>query len=328
MKYGISFEMVDLHRQEPNRNRRESKYFWDELYGLVSAAGFDTIEIPYEPSWDFGGRSGIPLTMRSIKVKFETPQNYLSILRSSGIKKMIGIHLDPSLFISNNLDMYFGAFSHYATEAIDLAKGVSASYVTLTATPCIGDLKAICPKDIDWESFYKQFLSRTGEMLKNVAKYAEDQNIMLCIKNEYWSLLRGHKVIDFLRSLGSNIKLDLDTANLVIADTDPCSIISEAIDFIGCVHFTDTAFVDDKSVYQQTMPEFPSCNATQVFRDIGQGNMDFPAIIAKLNEFGYAGSIMFNCRQTKDIYRALLRTRYYINTALSQSCWNGGNNYA
>ncbi|MCM8709960.1 sugar phosphate isomerase/epimerase [Clostridium sp. SYSU_GA19001] len=325
MNYGISFEMVDLHRQEPNRNRRESKYFWDELYCLVSAAGFDTIEIPYEPKWDFGGRSGIPLTMRSIKVKFETPQNYLSILKSSGINKMIGIHLDPSLFISSNLDMYFGAYYHYAVEAIDFAKEVSASYVTLTITPCIGDLKEICPADVKWESFSEQFLNRTAEMLRNVAKYAENKNIMLCIKNEYWSLLRGHKVVDFLRFLDSNIKLDLDTANLVIAGTDPCSIISENINIIGCVHFTDTAFVDDKAVYEQTMPEFPSINATHVFRDIGQGNIDFPAITAKLKEFGYDGSIIFNCRHTKDIYRALLRTRYYINKALPESYLNGGN---
>lgn len=320
MNYGISFEMIDLNRQEPNRNKRECKYYWDELYGLVSAAGFDTIEIPYEPKWDFGGRSGVPLTMRSIKVKYQTPENYLSVLNKAGIKKMVGVHLDPSLFLSDNTNAYFGAFSHFAAQAIDFAKGISASYVTLTATPCIGDLKSICPSDMKWESFSEQFLEKTAETLKDLVGYANDKNIMLCIKNEYWSLLRGDKVIDFIRSLGCNIKLDLDTANLVIAGTDPCYIISEASELIGCVHFTDTAFVDVDSVYLKSMPEFPSNNATQVFRDIGQGNIDFSAINAKLNKSGYTGSIIFNCRQTKDVYRALLRTSYYIKTALPQSC--------
>ena len=66
MKKCFSTEVVDLNNQAPNRNKRESKYFWDELYPLIGTAGFDAIEVPYEPKWDFGGRSGIPRSMRSI----------------------------------------------------------------------------------------------------------------------------------------------------------------------------------------------------------------------------------------------------------------------
>lgn len=43
MNICFSTEAVDLDRQAPNRNRRESKYFWDELYRLISAGGFESI---------------------------------------------------------------------------------------------------------------------------------------------------------------------------------------------------------------------------------------------------------------------------------------------
>ena len=65
------------------------------------------------------------------------------------------------------------------------------------------------------------------------------------------------------------------------------------------------------------MPEFPAGRATQVFTDIGQGNIDFPKILAALKKVSYNRAIVYNCRQTRDIYRALLRTRYYIDYKLA-----------
>jgi inosose dehydratase len=317
MKHGISFEMVDLHRQEPNRNVRESKYFWDELYTLVSASGFQYIEIPYEPKWDFGGRSGVPLTNRSIAVKFQDPQNYLTVLNQSGIKGMIGVHLDPSIFLSENLAMFFGASHHYGKEAIDFASKIGAEYLTFTATPAIGALQAVCPEDTSWEDFSKAFLKKTTDTINELADYADIKGIKFCLKNEYWTLLRGKEILSFVKSLKTKVLLDIDTANLKIAGVDSVAMISENADLIGCVHFTDTSFVDDAEYYKQSMPEFPAGHATQVFRDIGQGEVDFPKILAALKKIKYDGAIVFNCRQTRDIYRALLRTRYYINNKLA-----------
>ncbi len=319
MKHGISFEMVDLHRQEPNRNIRESKYFWDELYTLVSASGFQYIEIPYEPKWDFGGRSGVPLTNRSITVKFQNAKNYLAQLNQAGIKGMVGIHLDPSIFLGENLAMFFGAANHYGTEAIDFASKIGADFLTLTATPPIGALHTVYPKDTSWDDLVKAFLQKTAGLINELADYAAQKGVKLCLKNEYWSLLRGKEVVPFIRSLQTKVLLDIDTANLKIAGVDPADLIAENADLIGCVHFTDTSFVDDAEYYKQPMPEFPDGHATQVFKDIGQGEVDFPKILAALNKVKYKGTIVFNCRQTRDICRALLRTRYYIDNKLTAS---------
>ena len=63
-EFAISLDLINRHCQEPNRNRYESRYFWEELYPLIATAGFRSIEIPYEPVWQFGGRSGVPMNRR------------------------------------------------------------------------------------------------------------------------------------------------------------------------------------------------------------------------------------------------------------------------
>jgi len=316
MNYGCSLDIVDLHFQEPNRNQRECKYFWDEFYSLVSAAGFDTVEIPYEPKWDFGGRSGIPRSNRSVVTKFNTVENYRAALKQAGIHKVAGVHFNPSLFISENLDMYFGAFAHFASEAVDFTKEIGADYLTITATPSIGALRAVCPKEISWEDFSSSFLKRTQAVIEQLADLASSNNVQLCLKNEFWTLLRGKNILPFINSCNADIRLDVDTAHLQIAGTDPVSMIKEARDLTGCVHLTDTAFIDDSEYYKQPMPEFPADRATQVFRDIGKGNVDFPSIVSALEKNHYAGSIIWNSRQTRNVFRSMLRARAYINSKL------------
>ena len=44
MRECFSTEVVDLDNQAPNRNKRESKYFWDELNHLMAAGGFHSIK--------------------------------------------------------------------------------------------------------------------------------------------------------------------------------------------------------------------------------------------------------------------------------------------
>ena len=317
MKYGCSLEIVELHFQEPNRNQRECKYYWDEFCSLVSAAGFDTIEIPYEPKWDFGGRSGIPRSKRSIVTKFGTVAKFQEVLKQAGINKVAGVHMDPSLFISENLDMYFGAFMHFASEAIEFTKELGADYLTLTATPSIGALHTVCPSNVSWEDFSSSFLQRTKAVIGQLAELSANQNIQICVKNEYWTLVRGNNVLPFVRSFNGNVKLDLDTANMQIAGVDPISIVADAFNSIGCVHFTDTAFIDDSECYKQPMPEFPANHATQVFRDLGQGSVDFPSIASALEKARYQGIVIWNSRQTRNVFRSLLRARAFINSNLA-----------
>lgn len=309
MKFGCSMEMVELNMQEPNRNRRESKYFWDEIYTLVSAAGFEAVEIPYEPKWDFGGRSGIPLTRRSVEIKFGSVKKYLEFLKEKGIEQISGVHFDPSLFAGDNMDMYFGAFEHFASEAIGFAAEAGCETLTLTPMAPIGSVPALIQDEA-------AFLERTAQMIARLAEVARSGGVRLCVKNEYWTLLRGEKLLDFMQRLPESVYVGIDTANLRIAGCDPVDFIARCAGRIGSVQFTDTAFTDDVEAYKQPLPEFPAKRATQVFRDLGQGEIDFPAVLAALEKAGYTGRVVVNNRQTRDMCRGLLRARYYIDNSL------------
>lgn len=317
MKTCFSTEVVDLNNQAPNRNKRESKYYWDELYRLIAAAEFTNIEVPYEAKWDFGGRSGIPRSMRSVTVKYETVRNYMQELKAIGIEEIGCIHMDPSLFCSGMVEMYFGAFQHYAMEAVQFTKEAGAGILTLTATPSYYAVRSIM-KNGDAAEAEKAFLEKTAEAVENIAGAAEKAGVTLCLKNEYWGLLRGEKVLSFISGLNKKVFLDVDTAHLQIAGVDVCRFIRENKEKIGVVHFTDTSFVDDQKAYLQPLPEHPAKAASKVICDIGEGKVDLVKIQKALMDAAYDGLVVYNCKNSYDVYRSILRTRYAIKHSLSE----------
>jgi len=313
MNLAISLEMVDLDHHEPNRNSRETKHFWDQLYPLIAAAGFGAIEIPYEPKWDFGGRSGIPRSRRSIETKFGTPSGYLEHLAQAGITHVTGIHFDPSMFLSDNLDQFFGIFRHFAQEALGFAADLQAAYLTLSVSPPLGKLQAVCPQDQNVQDFQVAYLQKAAQLVSELTQEASTKGVRLCIKNAFGSLLRGEAVVPFIRSLPQSVWLDFDTAHLQIAGVDVAAFAIAHADRIGCVHLTDTAFVDSEQAYLQKNPDYPQGAATRVFRDVGTGTIDFAPILKSLTAIGYTGSVTLNSKNTADIHRALLRMRHFAN---------------
>lgn len=310
MKACFSTEAVDLNHQMPNRNKRESKYYWDEFYRLTAAAGFTSIEVPYEPKWDFGGRSGIPRTLRSVTVKYGTMQRYMAELKKTGIEEISSVHLDPSLFCQGNLEMFLGAFGHFGEEAIQFAKEAGAENIILTASPSIYAVKKLMEGTSHGE---EEFLSRSARTIDNLAVIAKEEGLKLCLKNEYWGLARGEEILQFMKQCREEIYLDIDTAHLQIAGVDTAKFITANRPKIGAVHFTDTGFTDCQEAYLQPMPEYPAKAAAKVFCDIGEGSVDFPVILKALEDTGYDGSVICNCKDSYDVYRSLLRTRSYMN---------------
>lgn len=310
MKACFSTEAVDLNHQMPNRNKRESKYYWDEFYRLTAAAGFTSIEVPYEPKWDFGGRSGIPRTLRSVTVKYGTMQRYMAELKKTGIEEISSVHLDPSLFCQGNLEMFLGAFGHFGEEAIQFAKEAGAENIILTASPSIYAVKKLMEGTSHGE---EEFLSRSARTIDNLAVIAKEEGLKLCLKNEYWGLARGEEILQFMKQCREEIYLDIDTAHLQIAGVDTAKFITANRPKIGAVHFTDTGFTDWQEAYLQPMPEYPAKAAAKVFCDIGEGSVDFPVILKALEDTGYDGSVICNCKDSYDVYRSLLRTRSYMN---------------
>lgn len=312
MQFSFSTEVVDLDHQAPNRNKRESKYFWDEMYRLISAGGFCRIDIPYEPKWDFGGRSGIPRTKRSVDIKFGNTEGYLKFLAENGINGISSVHLDPTLFCRGSVGMFLGAAEHYGMEAIQFAAEAGAEAFILSATPTFYAVHRTLGETTETE-----FLKQMKDLVQRLADAAEEQGVKLCLKNEYWGLLRGEIISDFVKGMKDNVFLDVDTAHLSIAGTDVQKFIADNQKRIGSVTLTDTSFSDDGEAYKQVMPEFPAKSATWVFRDPGYGKLDLSAYADAALQAGFDGTFHLNCRNSASICRSILRARYYVDHSLN-----------
>lgn len=307
----ISLDLINRHYQEPNRNRFESKYFWEELYRLIATCGFSAIEIPYEPVWQFGGRSGVPMNRYCVNTKYENAANYRALLRESGIDRVTGVTFDPNLFMRNdNLGFFFGATGHFANEALAHAADLGAEYFAISPSPFYGRIVQYHP---DLENQKEAFAQRTAELLEGLAKRAAELGVALVLRNEYWSLFGGERMLPLLDMLPETVKLDLDAANLFVAGLSPVEFFETYRARIGCVHLTDTSFVDTVETWKTPNPEFPSHRATQVFRDPGTGSVDLEQLAALMGRLNYQGPITCSARQTRDPFRALLRTRGLLN---------------
>jgi inosose dehydratase len=310
-RFAISLDLINRHYQEPNRNRFESRYFWEELYPLIRASGFRSIEIPYEPVWQFGGRSGVPMNRYCINTKYASAAGYRAALAERGIEQVTGVTFDPNLFMRNeSLDFFFGAGGHFAGEALAHAADLGADYFAISPSPYYGRAAHYHP---DLEAKRESFTQRMTELLAGLAVKAEAAGVVLVLRNEYWSLYRGEAILPLLEALPDSVRLDVDTASLTIAGIDPAAFIEAHQHRIGVVHLTDTAFVDTHETWKTANPEFPEHRATQVFRDPGTGSVDLAGIVSLLGRLGYQGPIVMSARQTRDPFRALLRTRALLD---------------
>jgi len=312
MNIGISLDMVNVHHQEPNRNRYESKYYWDELYPMIAAAGFTAVEIPFDPFWIFRGGSGVPFTKYCVEVKFGTVDKFKEHLFASGIEKITGIHFNPTIFMRNdNLDFYFGASTYFGGEAIRYAAVLGCEYITISPTPPYGLVEFYHGKNEFWD---REFIKRSVDLINHFARIARENSIKIILKNEFWSIVRLAGMDAFMAQVDDSILLDLDVAHATIAQQPLSDFLAKYAPRLGCVHLTDTSFVDDAETWKTASPEYPKSHPTQVFRDLGQGSIDWNNFFNLLQTYGYKGDAIVSCRQTREPMRALLRSRSCLNT--------------
>lgn len=299
--------MVNVHHQEPNRNRYESKYYWDELYPMIATAGFTAVEIPFDPYWIFRGGSGVPFTKYCIEVKFETVAKFVAHLQANGIEKVAGIHFNPTIFMRNeNLDFYFGASGYFGGEAIRYAAELGCDYIAITPTPPYGLVKHYHGQN--WEA---DFTKRSVEMMNGFAKIAQEKGIRISLRSEYWSVFRHQNIS---AELDNSILLNVDAANLSIAGQEPSEVLKNLGAKVGSVYLTDTAFTDENETWKTPLPEYPQDRATQVFKDVGFGSVNLKEFYQTLQNINYDGWVIVSNRQTREPMRALLRSRSTLLT--------------
>lgn len=310
-EFSVSLDMINRHYSEPNRNRYESKYYWEELYTLINAAGFGSIEIPFEPVWQFGGRSGVPLTPYCVNTKYGDLSAYRAFLQSCGISKVTAVTFDPSLFARNDqMGFYFGATKHFALQAIDFAAGLGAKYLVLSPSASIGRLTHYHPGLIANKA---PFVEELSKVVAEIAAVAASKEVKLLLRPEYWSVLSLDETLDLVKASSGHLGIAFNAAHLHLADSDVLSFLEQHCDLIDYVQLSDTKHSSAASFKTDANPAFPSHKATQVFCDVGTGVLPLTSILTKLTSLKYSGHIVLCNHQTRDPNRALLRNRRFIN---------------
>ena len=233
-------------------------------------------------------------------------------LKSSGIEKVAGIHFNPTVFMRNdNFDFYFGASGYFGGESIKYASDLGCDYIVITPTPPYGLVKHY--HGLQWES---DFIKRSIEMINGFAKVAQEKGVIVSLKNEYWSVFRNQEIY---AELDPSILLNIDAANSSIAGQNPAESVKKNISKIGNVHISDTAFIDTDETWKTPLPEYPQHRATQVYKDVGLGNLDLVGFYNTLKSLHFNGWAIISNRQSREPMRALLRSRSWLNKIYSNS---------
>ncbi len=308
MKIAFSLDTVNRSYQEPNLNRTALKFYWDELFKLIGAGGFDAIEMPFSAmpkvrSWD-------PFSKAQLEARYGGAVPFAKQLRDAGINKVAGLFFTPSVggpFGSASVataDGFVNGMKNTAEKLLAYAKELGCEYVVISASPEVCSMGGLLDQE-------EEVLEKLAAAYSELADKAG--SIRICIRNEFWGILRGDKMHDFMARVDERIGYCVDLANIKIAGSDPVEFIRRAGSRIGCVSLTDTCFEDKDECWKSPTPMFPATGATQIFKDLGQGGIDLKGVFAALKEVGFDGWATVSNRQSKQVSRGILRARYALN---------------
>jgi inosose dehydratase len=133
------------------------------------------------------------------------------------------------------------------------------------------------------EAGWKRLLSN----LDRVARLAADRGVLAVLHPHVGTMIeRGDEVQQVLH--GSSISLCLDTGHLLIGGTDPAELARQAPARIAHLHLKD---VDSTVAAKVQSGQLTYSQAVKqgMYRPLGQGDVDVPAIVGHLRAHGYNG---------------------------------------
>lgn len=323
MKYGCSLEMVNMLASSLNFIYKQSKSFWEDYFKFIAAAGFKGIELPFNPfSSDpmafETGRCGIPLSAKAIEAKYTSPREFLKFLNSVGIEQVVSIHMNANdARLEANArgyerQLYFRLLEEMGLKAIEHAASLKAECLVISPSPELGWLIKNGIKENDAE-----FEADTVAVLNLLAPKAEEAGISLAIKAEYWSFFRGSKLAKLVAEV-KGAKICPDLAHIHISGDSVVDTVKANKNNIACLHLCDSDFIDEHKNYARINAEIPVDGAQKVFSDLGDGSVDLFGAVKVLNDNGYDGWIIAQQRKTLDVYRGLLKMRWFIDYELGK----------
>lgn len=318
MKAVASFGIVNADTSGPGAFLRAAKWYWDELTDMFPAAGFTSIMIPMVPNTENVSRNGAPICTASIKTRFGSPKGYLNYLNDKGIENIEAITISAqsqynSLFETGlPIEKFFDEFYKHAQDTVEALQQFKGSVLLVSPTPGIGFLNEIFNKD---SGKIQKFLADAAMCMNRIGEYCKDNNIHMAIRNEYWTLMRGTAIDEFMKNVDANlVSYAPDPAHLYIAGADPVEYFEKYAGQAKAVCFTDTKFVDELGAYKTISPEFPQDGRMQrVYYDLGFGDMDFDRLYEILKKADFDGPVILDSKYSLDIPKGILRMRTFWN---------------
>lgn len=325
MKFGCSLELVNMRTSGPNFIIKQSKFYWIELFKMISAVGFKGIELPYnpyssEPIFFEIGRCGMPISTFAVNSKYGSIRSFFELLNDIGIEEVTSVHISANeilqeiLASDGNVGRFFSMYQSLADEAMEFLIEIGGEGLVITPTPEIGLLSRHMGRGGgEWQ---QDFMSRTVNALNTIAGVAAEKNIRVAVKNEYWGLTRGASLNEFMGRLDRRICYSPDLAHIVIAGADPVETITGYKERLGFVRFSDTTFEDVEDNFKKIDPETPVKGKQKVYCDLGEGAVDIPGVYGLMRQSAYDGWVICESKMTLNVPRALLKMRWYIDHVL------------
>ena len=154
----------------------------------------------------------------------------------------------------------------------------------------------------------RQDFNVAAETLTELGKRCTNHDLCACIHPHIGHRIETEEDIDRILNLVDTreVFLCLDVGHLAAAGNDPVHIFKTYGSCVRHVHFQDAVPIVQKHEKQSN------------FCALGQGIVDFPRILAVMNEQRYDGWITIDCDQTPDDLEAFIQsTKQYLNHLLA-----------
>lgn len=325
MNFGCSMEMVNMHTSETGAFLKLSKSYWVEMFKLTAAAGFRGVELPYNPGNSSGlTRSGMPISSHVVRSRYGSPKDFIKLLREVGIDEVTGVHISANDVMAELIssgqgpDRLFNMLEEWAKEAIEFVLELGGRGLVISPTPEIGLLdKYIGGEGKGWEV---AFITEASAAINRIGEVSSRSGVQACLKNEFWSLVRGSAFDKFFQSLDpAVIAYSPDLAHLKIAGVDPVGVMKKYAGRLAYIRFSDTSFEDKEKNYLKIWAEYPVKGPQRVYMNMGEGSVNIPGVYRELEKSGYGGWIICESKKTLNVHRALLQMRWYLDHVVTKS---------
>lgn len=260
---------------------------------VTAACGFDSIELNAGSGrWDPIGRP------ENIAINYGSAAHFRLKLKDLGINRVSSTFFDPTVMSFEEL--HFGLMS---TQPADHARIVAQAKIHAEMLAELGgELLVVRPFPSFWKegALNSERMGAAADCWNAVGVMAAELGLKVALHVDALSALRTADEFEQLLQLcdRDRVGLAIDTAELTIAGHDVVALYHRFHDRVLHFHFKDALAVD-------TLGEYKLANAERAliaaggerevprwFGEMGTGLVDFPALLAAMQQHGYAGWII------------------------------------